>query len=200
MNKKKWGRFLGIQSGGPDLPMVQTGIDFSKLARFPASGGVSDGETGSFFGFYLLNPPAGGFADGDTLAQIPDTVAHRTIVATVAPALSRFFSPGLYRITGSLQFEGLILTEGAGLYWKIFNADPDRGWAVAGVDAPEIGFVQIHAGAAVIPNFYFDVEMYLPGRWYGQLRSFGSWAQGEFSCAHIAVQPVHLMDDGPSAR
>lgn len=199
MNRRKWGRMLGVAAGAPEMPVAQLHALLDYLARSPASGGVGNGTAKSYHGCLFVNPPAGGFASGDILHQFPHTDNDATTAAVVVPDLTRNFAPGHYRISGWIQAGGTMVSN-TGIGLMFFNADPDRGWAIEGSAAPCIGYRATTASGSLFAPAHFDTEMYLAGLWYIQVRAMGNLTDPQAFSVHLSVAPLMLLDDFPSAR
>lgn len=200
MNRRKWGRLLGVAAAAPELPLVQLHAKLDYLARAPMSGGVgTPGTAKSYHGHLHIDPPAGGFADQDVLWQFPHTLYFGTSAAVVVPDLSRNFAPGHYRISGWIQPPATTGLTGKGIMLRFFNAAPDLGWAIEG-DAPAIGYIAGTGSGSPAQPVYFDTQFYMAGLWYVQVRAQGALTDTNLWSMQVDIAPMHLLDDYPSAR
>lgn len=196
MNKQKWGRFLGIAAGGPQLPDVQLIAPLDYLGRYPPLGSIlGAGEVGSSYLFCKIDPPLGGFAAGDLLLQLPSLHSGQVVTAVETADLARHFAPGVYQISGMFA----LTANNTGLYLEFANATPQDGWAIAGNvnEKPMVGFVGVSTTQLTT---YFDFTAYFPGRWWAGLKAFTALTDTQIGYFTVQIQPLMLMDDGPSAR
>lgn len=195
MNSRKWARFLGIK-GTVELPLIQLFADISKLAGFPHSGAQSSpAEVASFNGGVRIEPGVGGIASGTNVYYAPNPSSLPTVTGGATQDVLLAFAPGLFDV--SLWGGLFVASDQVGVLVRIIRATPSAGAPGAGLS----GFVPFLGSAAqrqVLPVVRQQVYSAVP--WQLQFQLLGAWVDADVAYFGISVNPIHLLDDGPSAE
>lgn len=197
MNDRKFSRHLGIIAEKVNLPIIQLGMELGKLAAAPIMGGRNSPSRFTGYGFfYAVDPPVGGFANADPIAQLPDTAAFQSIIAVKTFDTQLLFAPGHYAV--QLCFTPPA-TAGLGYYMGFYEWDQDRTVlsGMGGGSAPFVGTVV--RAASMQPQGFFQFPIYSPHLWQARIYAFGTHADANLGQVSGVISPVHLLDDYPSA-
>lgn len=197
MNDRKFSRHLGKIAEPHPLPIVQLGMEVGKLAAAPVMGGRNSPATFTGFGWlYTIDPPVGGFANTDGVAQIPHTQGFDSIIAVASFDTQLLFAPGHYQLQMNVQPPA---TTGLGYYVGFYEWDNERKAlsGMGGGSAPFIGTVT--RSASQVPGQFFQFPIYSPKFWQARLFIFGAHADANIGQWSGVVSPVHLLDDYASA-
>lgn len=198
LNDRKLARHLGVAAQAVQLPMVQLHVPVDKLARGPLQGGraAPNKLTGYAF-WYQIDPPVGGFANADALAQIPDTAAFKSVITPTTFVDDLNFWPGHWQVM--LNFTTPQVA-GVGYYVGIYEWDEQRK-TLAGMGGGSAPFLACVCRAATVsPQGYFQFQLYSGHPWHMRLYAFGTHADANLGGVSGVVSSVHLLDDGPSAQ
>jgi hypothetical protein len=189
-------RFTGDKSSAKlALPLSAT-QDLQEL-RFPGlrtrrNLGGTDLYNGTM-GSYQIDPPAGGFAQGDTVLSLPEQDPTLTIGAVVVPSYVSAYAPGIFDV--EVRYAGLTAwTNGIIIALSLLRSvsgATDLGQGVPGVFLRCPGFGTVVADAA-FPRF--RMLSYEPWKLLGSVQA-GPMTDTMIGLFRIAVVPAVLFDE-----
>ncbi len=201
MNKSKLGRHLGV---GPnfhgEFPPSHLSVPIERLAgaelRGPGLSGVGCGDQVLAL---TIDPPVGGFAIGDLLAQFPRASAVSTVTAVESASTSRAFAPGHWSLRMAVSSP---LVNNIGLQMAIsqLNAAGDAFEAPGGgaYASPRWVFHRYHATNHV--PWVAEASFYLSHPWALFLTSETTLADSNVMTFEFAAHAIHLLDYHPATE